>query len=79
MESTDIFSVLEIEHYSLKSAFCVQCYGVLSFQTAYYTVNAVDLYNILNRPDNLLLKVADLVMCLALHQTTARIGLLKFV
>ena len=78
MESTDIFN-LQIEHYTLKIAYSVQCNSVLSFQTAYYTVYGVNLYTILNRPDYLCLKAADLVMCLALHQQTAWIRQLKFV
>ena len=43
----------------------VQCYSVLCFPTAYYSIHGVNLYNILNRNDYLYLKVADLVICLA--------------
>ena len=30
------FYYLQIEHYALKIAFCVQCYSVLYFSTAYF-------------------------------------------
>ena len=46
--------------YALKIAFCVQCYRVLSFHTAYYSVYGVNLYYILNRTDYSYLKEADL-------------------
>ena len=55
----------QIEHYALKIAFCVQCYSVLYFPTAYYSVYAVNLYTSLNRNNYLYLKVADLVIYLA--------------
>ena len=32
---------LQIERYALKIAFCVQCYSVLYFPTAYYSVYGV--------------------------------------
>ena len=56
---------LQIEHYALKIASCVQCYSVLYVHTAYYSVYGVNLYTFLNRNDYLYLKVADLVICLA--------------
>ena len=31
------FYSLQIEHYALKIAVCVQCYSVLYFPTAYYS------------------------------------------
>ena len=73
------FFSLQIEHFALRIAFCVQCYSVLSFPTAYFSVYGVNLFNILNRTEYLYLKVAEQVMCLALQQQTARIRLLKFV
>ena len=72
------FFGLQIEHYALKIAFCVQCYSALSFHTANYSVYGVNLYNILKRNDYLYLKVADLVMLLALQQQTAQIRPLIF-
>ena len=56
------FYSLQIEHYALKIAFCVQCYSVLYFPTAYYSSYGVNLYTSLNRNDYLYLKVADLVI-----------------
>ena len=40
-----------------KIAFCVQCYSVLYFPLAYFSVNGVDSYTTLNRNDYLNLKV----------------------
>ena len=48
MEFTGILS-LQIEHYAQKIAFCVQCFSVLYFPTAYYSVYGVNLYTSLNR------------------------------
>ena len=48
-----------------KIAFCVQCYSVLYFPTAYYSVYGVNSYTSLNRNDYLCLNVADLVIYLA--------------
>ena len=48
-----------------KIAFCVQCYSVLYFPTACYSVYGVNSYTSLNRNDNMYLKVADLVIYLA--------------
>ena len=59
------FYNLQIEHYAIKIAFCVQCYSVLYFPTAYYSVYGVNFYTSLNRNDYLYLKVADLVIYLA--------------
>ena len=59
------FYSLQIEHYALKIAFCVQCYSVLYFPTAYYSGYGVNSYTSLNRNDYLYLKVADLVIYLA--------------
>ena len=59
------FYSLQIEHYALKIAFCVQCYSVLYFPTAYYSGNGVNLYTNRNKNDYLYLKVADLVIYLA--------------
>ena len=59
------FYSLQIEHYGLKIAFCVQCYGVLYFPTAYYSVHGVNSYTSLNGNDYLYLNVADLVIYLA--------------
>ena len=47
MKSKDIFS-FQIEDNALKIAFCVQCYSVVSFSTAHYSVHGVNLYNILD-------------------------------
>ena len=52
------FYSLQIEHYAQKIAFCVQCYRVLYFPTAYYSVYGVNPYTSLNRNDYLYLKVA---------------------
>ena len=59
------FYSLQIEHYALKIAVCVQCYSVLYFPTAYYSGYGVNSYTSLNRNDYLYLKVADLVTYLA--------------
>ena len=59
------FYSLQIEHYAQEIAFCVQCFGVLYFPTAYYSVYGVNLYTCLNRNGYLYLKVADLVIHLA--------------
>ena len=59
------FYSLQIEHYALKIAFCVQCYSVLYFPTALYSVYGVNSYTCLNRNDYLYLQVADLVIYLA--------------
>ena len=48
----------------LKIAFSVQCYSVLYFPTAYYSVYGDNSYISLNRNDYLYLKVADLVIYL---------------
>ena len=58
MEFTGIYS-LQIEHYALKIAFCVQCFSVLYVPTAYYSVYGVNSYTSLNKNDYLSLKVAD--------------------
>ena len=58
------FYSLQIEHYALKITFCVQCYSVLYFPTAYYSVYGVISYTGLNRNDYIYLKVADLVIYL---------------
>ena len=44
--------------------FCFQCYSVLYFPTAYYSVYGVNSCTSLNRNDYLYLKVADLVIYL---------------
>ena len=61
------FYSLQIEHYALKIASCVQCYSVLYFPTAYYSGYGVNLFTrtCLKRNDYLCLKVADLVIYLA--------------
>ena len=59
------FYSLQIEHYALKIAFCVQCYSVLYFPTAYYSVYGANSYTSLNINAYLYLKVADLVTYLA--------------
>ena len=46
-------------------------------RSAYYSVYGVNLFTILNRNDYLYLKVADLVMCLALQQQNALIRQIK--
>ena len=48
-----------------KIVYCVQCYSVLYFPTAYYSVYGVNSYTSLNRNDYLYLKAADLVVYLA--------------
>ena len=53
------FYSLQIEHYALKFAFCIQCYSVLYFPTAYCSGYGVNSYTSLNRNDYLYLKVAD--------------------
>ena len=78
MESTGIFQFADRTSL-LITVFCVQCYSVRSFPTVYFSVDGVTLYNFLNRNDFLDLKVADLVMFLALQQQTAQIRPLKFV
>ena len=67
------FYSLQIEHYALKIAFCVQCYSVLYFPTAYYSVYGVNSYTSLNRNDYLYLKVAYLVFIR--HNSYKRHGL----
>ena len=49
---------MQIEHYAIKIAFCVQCYSVLYFPTAYYFGYGVNTYTCtsLNRNDYLYLK-----------------------
>ena len=59
------FYSLQIEHYALKIAICVQCYIVLYFPTANHSVYGINSYTCLNRNDYLYLKVADSVICLA--------------
>ena len=54
------FYCLQIEHYALKIAFCVQCYSVLNNPRAYYSVYGVNSYTSLNRNDYLYVKVAYL-------------------
>ena len=53
------FYSLQIEHYALKFARCVQCYSVLYFLTAYYSVYGVNSYTSLYSYDYLYIKVAD--------------------
>ena len=60
------FCSLQIEHYALKIAFYYQCYNVLYFPTAYYSVYGVNSYTSLNKYDFWYLKIADLVIHLAL-------------
>ena len=48
---------MQIEHYALKIAFCVQFYCVLYFPTAFYFVYGVNSYTSLNRNDYLYLKI----------------------
>ena len=45
------FYSLQIEHYALKIAFCVQCYSVLYSPITYYSVYGVNSYTSLNRND----------------------------
>ena len=59
------FYSLQIEHYALKIAFCVQCYSVLYVPTAYYSGYGVNSSTSLNRNDYYYLKLADLVIYLA--------------
>ena len=59
------FYSLQIEHYALNIAFCVQCYSVLYFPTAYFSVYGVISYTSLNINDYLYLQEADLVIYLA--------------
>ena len=59
------FYSLQIEHYALKIAFCVQCYSVLYVPAACYSGYGVSSYTSLNINDYLYLKVADLVIYLA--------------
>ena len=47
---------MQIEHYALKIASCLQCYNVLYFPTAYYSVYGVDSYTSLDRNDYWYLK-----------------------
>ena len=61
-----------------KILFCVQCYSVLYFPTAYYSVYGVNSYTSLNRNDYLYLKSADFVIYLASQYQTARVMPLKF-
>ena len=42
------FYSLQIEHYALKIAFYVQCYSILYFPTAYYSVYGVNSYTSLS-------------------------------
>ena len=57
--------------------FCVHCYSVLSFLTAFYSVYGLNLYNSLNKTDYMYLKLAVLVMRLALQQKTHGLGCLN--
>ena len=59
------FYNLQIEHFALIIASCVQCYSVLYVPTAYHSVYGVNSYTCLNRNDYLYLKVADLIIYLA--------------
>ena len=59
------FYSLQIEHYAINIAFCVQCYSVLYFPTAYYSGYGVNSCTSLIRNNYLYLKVADLVNYLA--------------
>ena len=56
------FYSLQIEHYALKIAFCVQRYSVLYNSMAYFSVYGINSYTSLNRNDYLYLGVADLVI-----------------
>ena len=69
---------MQIEHYAIKIAFCVQCYSVLYFTTAYYYVYGVNSYTSLYRNDSLYLKVADFVIYLTQQYQTTRIMPLQF-
>ena len=64
MEFTDILQFAD-RTLCPKFAFCVQCYSVLYFSKAYYSVYGVDSYTSPNRNEYLYLKVADLVIYLA--------------
>ena len=64
MELTGILQFADRTLYP-KNAFCVQCYSVLYFPTAYYSGYGVNSYTSLNKNDYLYLKVADLVIYLA--------------
>ena len=70
--------ILQFTDYTLKIAFCVQCFSVLYFPTAYYSVYGVNSYTSLNRNDYFYLKVADLVIYVTKQQQTAQIMPLKF-
>ena len=63
----ELTGILQIADRTLcpKIAFCVQCYSVLYFLTAYYSVYGVNLYTSLKRNDYLYLKIAALVIYLA--------------
>ena len=64
MEFTGVLQLAD-RTVSPKIAFCIQCYSVLYFPTAYYSVYGVNSFTGLNRNDYLYLKVADLVIYLA--------------
>ena len=66
------FYSLQIEHYALKIAFCVQCFSVLYFPTAYYSIYGVNSYTCLFRNDYFYLKIEDLVIYLAQQYQTVR-------
>ena len=78
MESMGIFQLAD-RTLCPKIDFCVQCYSVLSFSTANYFANGVNLLNILNKIVYLYQKEAALVMCLVVQLQTAQIRLVKFV
>ena len=63
MESTGIFQFAD-------RTLCPKYRLLLSFPTDYYCVYGVNLFTFLNGNDNLYLKVADFIMCLALQQQT---------
>ena len=65
---------LQIEHCDIRIAFCVQCFSVVTFLSAYYSVYGVNMFTILNINDYLYLKVADLVMCLAFNNKPHILG-----
>ena len=73
VSSTGIFN-LQIEHYAIRIAFCVQCFSVVTFRSAYYSVYGVNLFITLNINDSLYLKVADLVMYLTFHNKLHILG-----
>ena len=56
------FYSLQIEHYALNITFCVQCYSVLYFSTAYYSAYGVNSFTSMNGNEYLYLKVAGLVI-----------------